>query len=107
MIQINLLPQKKYIMQPNKIYFKILNQAGCECFDNATSISLFMVLLNDILMFGNLQFSLQISINAMQIGCSGLDAQNCPPYKKLNGHTCLLWFVAACLQLSFSCVACM
>jgi len=48
MIQSNLLSQKKYSTKPNKIYFKILNQIGWECFENATSISLFMVLSTGI-----------------------------------------------------------
>jgi len=48
MIQSNLLPQKKYRIQPSKTYFKILNQIGWECFENATSNSRFMVLLNAI-----------------------------------------------------------
>ena len=38
-VQSNGLPQKKYNTMPNKVYFKILNQTGCECFENATSIS--------------------------------------------------------------------
>jgi len=48
-IQSHLLPQKKYRMQANKIYFKTLNQTGWECFEKATSISRLMVLLNAIL----------------------------------------------------------
>lgn len=40
-IQSILLPQKKYSTKPNRQYFKTLNQAGCECFEKATSASRF------------------------------------------------------------------
>jgi hypothetical protein len=45
MIHSNLVPQKKKIIIPNKIYFKTLNQTGWECFENATSNSRLIVLL--------------------------------------------------------------
>jgi len=48
MIQSNLVPQKKYRIEPNKIYFKTRNQIGWECFENATSNSRFIVLPNAI-----------------------------------------------------------
>jgi len=44
MIQSNFVPQKKNTMLPNKTYFKILNQTGWECFENATSNSRLIVL---------------------------------------------------------------
>ena len=44
MIHNNFVPQKKNTIQPNKIYFKILNHTGWECFEKATSNSRLMVL---------------------------------------------------------------
>jgi len=44
MIHSNFVPQKKNRIPPNKIYFKILNQTGWECFENATSSSRLIVL---------------------------------------------------------------
>ena len=48
MIHSNLVPQKKNRILPNIIYFKTLNQAGWECFENATSNSRLIVLPNAI-----------------------------------------------------------
>jgi len=48
MISNNSVPQKKYRRAANKIYFKILNQIGWECFENATSNSRLIVLPNAI-----------------------------------------------------------
>ena len=50
MIQSNLLPQKNQMIPANKMYFKILIQTGWERFENATSNSRFMILLNAISM---------------------------------------------------------
>ncbi len=44
MIHKNLVPQKKNRIAANKTYFKILNQIGWECFENATSNSRLIVL---------------------------------------------------------------
>ena len=49
MIQRNGDPQNRNSMAANKMYFKTLNQTGCECFENATSSSLFKILLSGIL----------------------------------------------------------
>jgi hypothetical protein len=48
MIHNNFVPHKKNRIHPNKIYFKTLNQTGWECFENATSNSRLIVLLNAI-----------------------------------------------------------
>src|SRR5690349_1980988 len=39
MIHNNFVPQKKNTIAPNKIYFRILNHTGWECFERATSNS--------------------------------------------------------------------
>lgn len=44
MIHSNFVPRKKNTIPPSKIYFKILNQIGWECFENATSNSRLIVL---------------------------------------------------------------
>jgi hypothetical protein len=48
MIQSSWVPQRKYIKQANKMYFKNLNQTGWACLENATSTSRLKALENDI-----------------------------------------------------------